>query len=399
MPETQALRGRCVVLRGDSVGIPYRRVAPNRTFPRCTEWQGSCILARAMRVVPLVLVALIGCNKPSDGGEGSAKPPPPKPVKVAVTTVAEAPTPDVIVVTGRVTADQRSDVTADTQGKVINVMIERNQRVKLGQPLVQLDTRSAALGAREAAANLAAARAQKQLADQECERTRSLFDKGAITKSEYDRQMAQCTAAQEQVAAVQARTQMMAKSVADGLVRAPFDGVISEKFVSPGEWVAPGKPLFTLVDDDPLKVELSISEVAVPLVKKDQRVELMTVAHPGKRIGATITRLGAEIGRTRSLIVEAVVDKDSGLVPGMFVEAHIKVGEVTRPVLPQEAVVRRGKTWRAFVIKKGEVEERIVQLGPAPAEGQVSIAQGLVKGEKVVAKVTDEIADGTPVVE
>jgi membrane fusion protein (multidrug efflux system) len=352
-----------------------------------------------MRAVPLILVALLGCKKPSDGGAGSAKPPPAAPLAIKSATVTEGPTPDVIVVTGLVRADQRSDVTADTQGKVINVMIERNQQVKMGQALVQLDVRSAALGAREAAANLAAARSQKQLADQECERTKSLLDKGAITKSEYDRQMAQCTAAQEQVAAVQARTQMMSKSVADGLVRAPFDGVISEKMVSPGEWVAPGKPLFTLVDNDPLKAELSISEIAVPMVKKGQRVELYTVAHPDQPIGATITRLGAEIGRTRSLIVEAEIDKDSGLVPGMFVEARIQIGEVTRAIVPKEAVAKRGKTWRAFVIKKGEVEERVVQLGPDPAEGMRSISQGLTKGEKVVAKVTDEVVDGRTVKE
>src|SRR6185369_17126954 len=99
------------------------------------------------------------------------------------------------------------------------------------------------------------------------------------------------------------------------------------------------------------------------------------------------------------LVVEAVIDKDSGLVPGMFVEAHIKTGDVTRPIVPKDAVAKRGKTWRAFVIKKGEVEERIVQLGPEPAPGQVSIAQGLAKGEKIVAKVTNEVVDGRAVQE
>jgi membrane fusion protein (multidrug efflux system) len=356
-----------------------------------------------MRVaLAVVLFAALGsaCNKPSGDGKGASKVPPAPPVKVVSTTVAEAATPDQIVVTGMVAADQRSDVTADTQGKVINVMINRGDRVKLGQPVVQLDVRSATLGAKEAAANLAAAKAQQQLADQECQRTKSLLDKGAITKSEYDRQMAQCTAALEQVSAVQARTQMMAKSVADGIVRAPFEGVVSEKMVSPGEWVAPGKPLFTLVDDDPLKVNLSISEVAVTAVKENQRVDIIAVAHPDKTYGATITRLGAEIGRTRSLIVEATVDKGSDLVPGMFIEAHLRIGETQRPVLPADAVVKRGKTWHAFVIKKdGEVEERLVQLGPPPGPGQVSIVQGLAKGEKVVSKPTEQIVDGAKVVE
>lgn len=353
-----------------------------------------------MRGYALILLALtVGCKKPSDGDKSATKAPPSPPVKVASAVATEAPTPDVVVVTGLVAADQRSDVTADTQGKVINVMIERGQRVKMGQPVVQLDVRSAALGAREAAANLAAAQSQKQLADQECERTKSLLEKGAITKSEYDRQMAQCTSAQEQVAAVKARTEMMSKSVSDGLVRAPFDGVVSEKMVAPGEWVAPGKPLFTLVDDDPLKVELSVSEIAISQIKKDQRVEIISVAHPEKHYGATITRLGAEIGRTRSLIVEATLDKGTDLVPGMFAEAHIQVGQTTRPVLPATAVAKRGKTWHAFVIKNGEVEERLVQLGAQPAEGQVSIVQGVAKGEKVVAKVDDKIVDGIKVTE
>jgi membrane fusion protein, multidrug efflux system len=211
--------------------------------------------------------------------------------------------------------------------------------------------------------------------------------------------MTQCQSASEQVTAVEARTQMMSKSVADGLVRAPFDGVISEKMVSPGEWVAPGKPLFTLVDDDPLKVNLSISEVAVTRVQQNQRVEIRAVAHPDKSYGATITRLGAEIGRTRSLIVEATLDKGSELVPGMFVEAHITTGTANYPIVPADAVVKRGKRWHAFIIKNGELEERLVQVGPAPGPSQVSIVDGVAKGEKVVAKVSDQIVDGIKVVE
>ena len=351
----------------------------------------------------LVLVALaaaVGCKKPSDGGSGSAKPPPAAPVKIATAVAGEAPTPDVIVVTGLVAADQRSDVTADTQGKVINVLCDRGQRVKLGQPCVTLDVRSAALGAKEAAANLAAAKSQKDLADQECARTKSLLEKGAITKSEYDRQMAQCTSAQEQVAAVQARTEMMSKSVSDGMVRAPFDGIVSEKMVSPGEWVAPGKPLFTLVDDDPLKVELSVSEIAISQIKLNERVEIVATANPAKTYGATITRMGAEVGRTRSLIVEATIDKGSDLIPGMFAEAHIQIGQTPRVVLPADAVVKRGKTWHAFVVTKtGELEERLVQLGAAPGPNQVSIVQGVAKGEKVATKVDDKIVDGLRVTE
>lgn len=344
-------------------------------------------------------LALVGCGQGGDAEH--AKKPPPDPVKLPLVTATEAPAPDQLTLTGIIAADQRSEVTADTAGKVINVMVERGKRVKLGDPMIQLDVRQAALSAREANANLQSARAQRSLAEEECKRAKTLLDKGAITRSEYDRQMTACTSALQQVSAAEARTAMIAKSVADGLVRAPFDGMIAEKMVTPGEWVAPGKPLLTLVDDDPLRIELSVPEVAIRSIKPDQIVKLTTVSHPDKVYDAKITRIGAEIGRTRSLIVEATIEKaqSTDLVPGMFAEAKVTIGTTLRPVVPAEAVAKRGKTMHAFVVVEGEVQDRVVQLGPAPAPGQVSILQGVAKGEKVVAKVTEQVVDGLRVAE
>ena len=353
-----------------------------------------------MRTFALGLVVLLpfalGCKKKEEAGH---KAPPAAPVNVPLAVVAEGPTPNQLVLTGMITADQRAEVTADTAGKVLGVMVERGQRVKMGAEIVRLDVRSAALSAREAQANLATARAQRQLAEEECKRAKSLLDKGAITRSEYDRQSTQCTSALQQVSAAEARTAMIVKSVADGIVRAPFEGVVAQKSVTPGEWVAPGRPLITLVDDDPLRIELSVPEAAVRAVKLDQRVELVAVAYPDKTYGAKVTRVGAEIGRTRSLIVEATLDPGSGLVPGMFAEAHVTIGQTAKPIVPAAAVVKRGKLWHAFVVVKGEVQDKIVHLGPDPAPGQKSILSGVVKGDKVVAKVTDAVVDGLRVVE
>jgi hypothetical protein len=86
-------------------------------------------------------------------------------------------------------------------------------------------------------------------------------------------------------------------------------------------------------------------------------------------------------------------------VPGMFAEAHVTIGQTPRPVVPAEAVVQRGKLWHAYVAVKGEVQDRIIQVGASPAPGQVSILQGVNKGDKVVAKVTEQITDGLRVVE
>ncbi len=353
---------------------------------------------RAFVSSTLIIVIFAACKQ--SGGDGSSVIKPPiVPLKVQAVAATEAPTPDVLVLTGTVAADQRSDVTADTQGKVINVMIERGQHVTINQPVVQLDVRSAALSAREASAALASARVSKQLADDECARTKSLLDKGAITKSEFDKQNTECLNAVEQVAQAQARNDAMVKSVTDGLVRAPFAGVVDQKNVSPGEWVAPGKALFTLVDDDPLKLTLSVPERAVAKIHKDLRVDVTSVAMPGKTFGATVTRIGAEIGQNRALTVEATLDKGTDLIPGMFAEARVIVDHHDHVVIPKTAVVRRDKTWRAFVDKGGVAEERIVQLGNPPSDDQVTVLQGITKGEKVITAIDPKLADGTSVVE
>ncbi|HEY1548896.1 MAG TPA: efflux RND transporter periplasmic adaptor subunit [Kofleriaceae bacterium] len=346
----------------------------------------------------VALTLLAACHKSGSDASEVIKPPV-VPIKVTTIAAGSAQTPDVLVLTGTVAADQRSDVTADTQGKVINVMIERGQRVKIGQPVVQLDVRSAALSAREASAALASARVQKQLADDECVRTKTLLDKGAITKSEFDKQNTECLNAVEQVAQAQARNDAMAKTVSDGMVRAPFDGVVDQKNISPGEWVSPGKALFTLVADDPLKIQLNVPERAVDKIKKDMRVDVTSVAVPGKAFGATVTRLGAEIGQSRALVVEAQLDKGSQLIPGMFAEARVVIGESSHIVVPKTAVVRRDKTWRLFVDKDGTAEERIVQLGNAPSDDKVTVLQGVAAGEKVIANIDPKLTDGSKVTE
>ncbi len=297
---------------------------------------------RAFLLVAVTLAPL-GCKKSDDSANATKRTVAPIAVQTVIADVTA--TPDVLTLTGTVAADQRAEVTADTQGKVIQVLVERGMRVKFGQPVVMLDVRNAVLNANEAQANLEAARAQKQLAEQECVRTKQLLEKGAITQSDYDKQSTECTSTLQQVAAAQARTEMMAKSVHDGIVRAPFDGIVTERSISPGEWVAPGKSLFTLVKDDPLKIELSVPEAATSEVHEGEHVDLVAVARPDKSYGARVNRIGAEIGKsTRSLVVEARLDPGSRSRP-RYVRGGAPGGRPLRS--PGDPSDRRGPAWQA----------------------------------------------------
>src|SRR5512135_803787 len=141
-------RTRSATIRSNDSCTESRQVAPANL--RCAEELAGVDRASygalMGRYVLIAIVLAVGCKKGGDTGPGSAKAPAAPPVAVTTVVAAEAPTPDVLVLTGTVAADQHSEVTADTQGKVVNVMVERGQRVKFGQPVVQLDVRNAALG-------------------------------------------------------------------------------------------------------------------------------------------------------------------------------------------------------------------------------------------------------------
>lgn len=351
-----------------------------------------------IRIATAVLLAgtAAACSKSSSAQGAKAAPEPP--VKLALVAVEEGPAPERLTLTGMVAPQESSDVASSVPGRVIAVLVDRGARVKFGDPLVRLDASNAALSAQSVKAQLAAAQAQEKLAVEECKRSQVLLDKGTITRSQFDRDTTNCTAAAQTVAATKAQLQLVSKSIADGVVRAPFAGRIDGRWVSPGEWVQPGMRLVTLVDDDPLHVELQVSEAYVPRVAVGQEVAVGAVAFPGQTFPAKVTRLGAEINRqSRALVAEAELAPGSPLTPGMFAEAAITLAVKPMPLVPASALVKRGTTWRIFALVKGRLEERVVQRGPELPDGRVALLRGAAAGEKVAAPITEQVADGVTV--
>ena len=349
-----------------------------------------------MRTYTLLLLALVACSK-GQAADSTAAAPDPK-VNVPLVAADSVDAPVEIAVTGSVKPNQSSMVAADIAGRTLAVMHDVGDKVKQGDPLIRLDTSNAQLSAQEMQAQLAAAKAQWTMSDADCKRAADLLQKGAITKQEYDRETTNCTSAMQNVAAMQARVAQAGKQITDGVVRAPFTGVISQKLVEVGEWVAPGTKVVELQNDDPLKVTVDVPESASTYVKMDQDVELQSVSFPGKSFHAKITKVGVSLTTMpRALVCEATIDPGTPLIPGMFVTVQVVVDHAPMPAVPKEALAQRGTTWRIWVDVKGHLEERVVQLGPELPGGKIAIADGVKAGEKVAAKVTEQVADGARV--
>ncbi len=321
--------------------------------------------------------------------------PPPAKVRVQTTLVGEQPVPKILRLTGVLSSNERTDLAANASGRVTKTFVERGDHVNQGAVLAQLDARSAALSRAEAEANVTSAAAQLKNERADCERYADLLAKGAITQQEYDKQSTTCRTQAANEEGARARAAEAVQTLSDSAIRAPFSGVIAERFVHVGDYVHADTRVVTLLVDDPLRLELTVPEANIGSVHKGLIVSFETVAVPGRTFSAEVKFLGNEIREaTRDLVVEAVTDnRDHVLLPGMFVTAQLPVGEVTLPVVPANALTRRNDNDCLFTVVDGHLEERILQLGPKVGE-LVAIADGVKKGESVVISPPSNAVDG-----
>jgi membrane fusion protein (multidrug efflux system) len=343
----------------------------------------------------VMALSAAGCSHESAASSSDQKPVVAAKVHVQSVAVGEQAVPNLLRLTGVLSSNERTDLAANANGRVVRTFVERGDHVTQGAILAQLDSRSAVLSRAEAEANVTSAMEQLKNQRADCLRYVSLLAKGAITQQEYDRQTTSCSTQAAQEEAARARAAVAAQTLTDSSIRAPFSGVIAERFVHVGDYVHSDTRVVTLLVDDPLRLELTVPEANVGAVHPGLTVSFQTVALAGRTFTATVKYMGGEIREaTRDLVVEAVTENhDRALLPGMFVTAQLPVGEITLPVVPTSALFQRNDNDTLFAVVDGHLEERIVQLGPKVGD-LVAVADGVKKGDQVVVSPPSGAADG-----
>lgn len=350
----------------------------------------------------IAALALAACHKPPAEEAGTKKeaavalPP----VKVETADVEHQQMPKYLTLTGSVLADRQSDVAANVMGRVTNTYVERGQPVKQGQVLAIVDSRAAGFQQAAAVAQSQAAQTQVALAKQDCERADTLFSQGAIAKAEHERLKTQCTAQLYTANAAQANADLATKSASDTIIRAPFDGVVGERFINVGEYVQPPTKVASIFAINPVRVSLSVPEPAVSMVKEGQELLLEVSSYPDRQFPATVRFVSPSLRtNTRDLIIEASAKNDDlALKPGMFATAKLSIGEAQQPTVPNAAIVADGTVKRMFLARNGQAFELVVSTGVSK-EGRVAVLEPLQPGEKVIIKPPPGLHDGSSIVQ
>jgi len=352
---------------------------------------------RMMLVLGLMIVLLGGLGfvkfrQVKAAIQGAAFQPPPEAVTSVVARREQWPA--TMSVIGTMEAVHGVTVSADLPGSVARINFDSGHSVRVGDVLVELDTR-------QERAQLAALEAQRDLAKINYGRTQQLLAEGVISRLEYDQATAQQRSTEANVAEIHA-------TIERKTIRAPFSGILGIRKVNLGQYLAAGEAVVPLQSLNPIYVDVGLPQQVLGQIAVGRLLRVTSEDLPGRVFTGRITALDSVVDQaTRNVQVQATLSNPEGkLRPGMFVQVQVGLG-TSRPViaLPASAISyapygdsvfiitdlkdQQGRTYRG-------VRQQFVKFEGSQGD-QVAVVSGVNPGDEVVSSGVFKLRNGAAV--
>ena len=356
---------------------------------------------------------------------------------VRIAKAKREPIERAVEATGTLAARERLSLAMQVSGRLLEVNADLGDRVHAGQTIARIDPTDLRIAVDQAAAALHQARTRLGLpaegtdekvvpeqtptvrqasaalidAKLRAERAQKLFDQQLIPRSDLDTALAtaQIAASRHQdaideirnrqalLAQRRAELEMARQQLSYALLKAPADGAVTERLATPGQYVASGAPVISMIMTHPLRLRLVLPERAAGQVRVGQRVRVRPEQDDRVHSGV-ITRLSPAIEESsRTLLVEAeVANPDGWLRPGAFVRAEVMLEPAQQAVfVPASALITFAGIERVMTVVDGKTKDRTIRTGYRDAQ-RVEVVEGIGEGEVVVVR-PGNLASGQPV--
>lgn len=274
---------------------------------------------------------------------------------------------------------------AGSGGRVVRVLVDAGSWVRAGQVLAVIDRSVQAQQAAQQSAQIAAAKANAELAQNDYDRAIALQGRGFISKAEIDAKKAARDAAFAQVRVAQAQLGATQAQIGQLNVVAPTAGLVLARNVELGQIVGPGSgALFRLAEGGEMEMKAQLAQQDLAFVHVGMPAQVTPVGSQTSLAGSVWQVAPVIDPQSRLGEVRISIPYTPAIKPGGFAEAKITAGSTTAPLLPQSAVLSDDKGNYVYIINgKNEVERRNIQIGTVNDQG-VTIASGLSGNEAVV---------------
>lgn len=358
-------------------------------------------MLRVLWLIP-VLAFAAACNKGPDAAKKGAAPPATTLLvssedlhTVRNNALASGPS-----LTGSVQPERRADLRAEVQAVVVQVLKENGDTVRRGDVLVRLDAtaiRDALASAEAASRNASQAFEQAQ---RQHERMKTLRTSGMASAQALDDAEGRRNSAQSEIEAAKARVVLARQQMQRTEVRAPFDGIVSDRKVSNGDTAQMGKELLKVIDPTSMRLEAMVNADQIGAVKAGQPVSFRVQGYGEQDFAGKVRRVNPSANATTrqvEVLVDFVGPKQPTLT-GLYAEGRVETASASSLTIPATALVRDGDTAFAWQVKGDKLKKAPLQVGDRdPRSGDFSVKTGLAVGDQVIRYPSSALKDGQTV--
>jgi len=298
-------------------------------------------------------------------------------------TVEQREVEDIIGWPGTVTARTVADIAPKVMARILDVRVHIGAVVEAGDVVAILDDREVRARAQQASAALAAARAHAGQVEADLRRMRTLFQKQAGTQQDLDAVEAQAKAARAQVAQANDAVTEAQVLLGETTIRAPFGGVVAQRFADPGDMAVPGKPVVVIQDVHTLRLETRIPARCAAGLTVGREVEVRFDV-PARAVAARIEEIAPTADpQSRTQLIKAALPAALESQPGAFGTLRAPCGTHVALLIPTGAVIRKGQLEMVRVLEEGTPRLRNIKTG-ATYDDHSEVLSGLHAGEQVL---------------
>jgi RND family efflux transporter MFP subunit len=305
------------------------------------------------------------------------------------------------LISGALQPERKADLRAEVAAVVLQVAKENGESVRTGDLLVRLDDTSIRDSLASAEEAVRASNQGMEQAERQFQRLKTLQAQGMTSMQALEDAEVRRNNAQSDLVAAKARVVAARQQLRRTEVRAPFDGVVSDRKASAGDTAAIGKELVKVIDPRSMRFEGLVSADRMHELKIGQPVSFRVNGFPQGEFKGTVKRLDAAANATTRQVEVVVAFADMSKAPrvaGLFAEGRVETGASQALTLAESALVRAGDAAHVWRLTGNKLAKVAVKIGERDARtGEYPVFNGLAAGDRVLRNPNGALVDGQSV--
>lgn len=299
-------------------------------------------------------------------------------------------TPEYRYFQGEIEAVNRATVSAQTSGRIKKFYFDVDDYVKTGDTIVEFTNEIQKANFKKAKANLESVKVEFEQSEIDFNRTKDIYAKKLISKSNLDQSRSKRDGLKAKFNASKEALKQAKEQLDYTVIKAPYNGLVTRRFVEAGETINPGTPIIEGLNLVDLRVVTHIPEKIIQQVKNEPKIDIFYNQQQLKTEKVTIFPYADKATRTFKTRVD-INTNETKLFPGMTVKVGIVIGTKNSLWIPESALVNRSELTLIYVKDEARKRIRHIKVGESKG-GLVEVLSGLKQGEQILVAENSEVA-------